>query len=89
VNDDETPVECAERRELQAAVQRAINQLPEEYRIVVVMRDIQDYSYHEIADMLGASLGTIKSRLHRARHALRAILKTTEASRLGIGRIAG
>jgi RNA polymerase sigma-70 factor, ECF subfamily len=89
VLETDSPVESAERREIQAAVQRAINRLPEEYRAVVVLRDIQDYSYHEIADLLGTSLGTIKSRLHRARQALRAILKTTEARRLGLSRIAG
>jgi RNA polymerase sigma-70 factor (ECF subfamily) len=89
VHEAETPVESAERREVQAAVQRAINRLPAEYRIVVVMRDIQDYSYHEIAVILDTSLGTVKSRLHRARHALRAILRSTEAVRLEIARIAG
>lgn len=76
------PVERAERQEIQAAVRRAINRLPDDYRVVVVMRDLQDFSYHEIADFLGTSLGTVKSRLHRARLALRLILKTTEAKRL-------
>jgi RNA polymerase sigma-70 factor (ECF subfamily) len=79
-----SPIETAERSEVQAAVQRAVNRLPEEYRVVVTLRDLQDYSYHEIATMLGTSLGTIKSRLHRARNALRSILRATEAHKLDI-----
>lgn len=85
----DSPTESAERREVQAAVQRAINRLPDDYRVVVVMRDLHDYTYHEIAALLGTSLGTIKSRLHRARHALRLILRATEAAKLDMGRIAG
>lgn len=86
--DPEGPTEHAERREVQAAVQRAINRLPEEYRVVVVMRDLQDLPYQEIAAELGTSLGTVKSRLHRARLALRAIIRATEAQKLDISRIA-
>lgn len=86
--EEDTPTERAERQEVQAAVQRAIARLPEDYRLVVVMRDLHDYSYHEIAAILGTSLGTIKSRLHRARHALRLILKATEARQLELDQIA-
>ncbi len=85
----ESPVELAERSDVQAAVQRAIRRLPEDYRAVVILRDIYDYSYGEIAEALGTSLGTIKSRLHRARQALRVILRSTEAQRLDLERIAG
>lgn len=89
-DDAESPVEYAERHEVQAAVQRAISRLPDEYRIVVIMRDLQGLSYHEIAAMLGTTLGTIKSRLHRARQALRGIIRSTEAAKLGLAdRIAG
>ena len=84
----DTPTERAERQEVQAAVQRAIARLPEDYRVVVVMRDLHEYSYHEIAAILGTSLGTIKSRLHRARQALRLILKATEAQKLELDQIA-
>lgn len=65
------PEETLERFEIQRAVQESINALDEEYRIVVVMRDIQGYSYNEIAEMLGINLGTVKSRLNRARNALK------------------
>lgn len=85
----ENPVESAERNEVRAAVQRAIGQLPDEYRVVVIMRDLQGLTYQEIATALGATLGTVKSRLHRARHALRAVMQSTEAARLDLKRIAG
>lgn len=85
----ECPVERAERREVQAAVKRAISRLPEDYRVVVVLRDLHDYSYQEIAEFLGTSVGTIKSRLHRARLALRSVIRATEANRLDLNRIAG
>jgi RNA polymerase sigma-70 factor (ECF subfamily) len=88
-DEGESPVEYAERHEVQAAVQRAISRLPDEYRLVVIMRDLQGLSYHEIAAMLGTTLGTIKSRLHRARQALRVIIQATEGAKLGINRIAG
>lgn len=87
-SDAASPMEWAERSEVQAAVHRAISRLPEEYRIVITLRDLHDYTYHEIAAILGTSLGTVKSRLHRARHALRTIIRATEAKRLGLDRIA-
>lgn len=89
VDESESPSERAERQEVREAVQRAVNRLPEGYRVVVILRDLQDYSYHEIADLLKTSVGTIKSRLHRARIALREILRTLEADRLELDRIAG
>ena len=84
VTEGDSPIERAEVRERQDAVRRAISRLPEDYRIVVVMRDLQDYSYHEIAAILGTSLGTVKSRLHRARQALRVIIRSTEAAKLDL-----
>ncbi len=52
-------------------IQRALLELPTDLRMVVVLADIEGYAYEEIATMLGVPLGTIKSRLHRARRALR------------------
>lgn len=74
----DNPEEALERVEVQRAVQESINQLDEEYRIVVVMRDIQGYSYNEIADSLGINLGTVKSRLNRARSALKEMFGSRE-----------
>lgn len=73
-----SPADRAEERELQAAVQRSIDLLPAEYKAVVILRDIQGYSYPEIAEILATSIGTIKSRLFRARRALRSILAVKE-----------
>ena len=56
-----------ERRQLQIALQQAIAALPEDRRIVVVLRDVEGLSYEEIAQALDLELGTVRSRLHRAR----------------------
>ncbi len=61
----------AERRELRSALESAVADLEEPYRSIVVMREIQDCSYQEIADALEMPLGTVKVYLHRARHRLR------------------
>ena len=64
-----------ERRELGAALQQAIAALPEERRIVVVLRDLEGLAYEEIAEALGIELGTVRSRLHRGRLELKAKLE--------------
>ena len=56
-----------ERNEREAALHRAIAELPEERRVVVVLRDVEGLAYDEIAAALGLELGTVRSRLHRAR----------------------
>jgi RNA polymerase sigma-70 factor (ECF subfamily) len=61
------PDAALERRELETALGRAIAELPEDRRIVVVLRDIEGLSYEEIAQALELELGTVRSRLHRAR----------------------
>ena len=63
----ETPDVAVERGELEAALHRAIAELPEERRIVVVLRDLEGLSYEEIAEVLDLEPGTVRSRLHRAR----------------------
>lgn len=67
--------EQLEKKELQLKVQGCIKALDEEYREVVVLRDIQGFAYEEIRDMLKIPEGTVKSRLSRAREALRDCLK--------------
>jgi RNA polymerase sigma-70 factor, ECF subfamily len=64
-----------QKQELQVKVQECINSLEEQQRVVVVLRDIEGFSYEEIVDMLGLPDGTIKSRLFRARENLRESLK--------------
>lgn len=74
----DNPEQALERVEVQRTVQESISALDEEYRVVVVMRDIQGYSYNEIADALGINLGTVKSRLNRARNALKEMFGSLE-----------
>jgi RNA polymerase sigma-70 factor, ECF subfamily len=61
------PDAALERRELETALGRAIAELPEDRRIVVVLRDLEGLSYEEIAQVLELELGTVRSRLYRAR----------------------
>ncbi|CCO09298.1 RNA polymerase sigma factor [Desulforamulus hydrothermalis] len=65
------PEEMLDRSETQAMIQQCLNALSDDYRTILVMREIQELSYEEIADILGCSLGTVKSRLSRARQALK------------------
>ena len=68
------PAANVERSELQRVVHRAISQLPEDYRMVLVLYDITGFSYEEIAGILQIPLGTVKSRLNRARLALKDVI---------------
>lgn len=58
-----------------ADVQRALMRVPEEFRTVLILHDVQDLPYEEIAETVGVPLGTVKSRLHRARAALGRVLR--------------
>ena len=69
-----SPVTLAQQAERQRLVMATLHTLDQGDREVIVLRDIQNYSYEEMARMLGCQLGTIKSRLSRARLALRARL---------------
>ena len=69
------PPKALERNEVQEVIGRAVAELPEEFRTVVVMRDMQGLSYEDIAAALRCSGGTVKSRLARGRERLRAKLK--------------
>lgn len=69
--DDENPHTFAERAELRRAIVRAMNDLPADQRIVFVLSDVQGMSYEEVAEVTSANLGTVKSRLSRARARLR------------------
>ena len=64
---DTGAAEALEREERAAALEDAIASLPEERRIVVVLRDVEGLSYEEIAQALALEPGTVRSRLHRAR----------------------
>lgn len=66
----EMPMASASRAELEREIQRAITRLSPKLRTVTVLRYIENQSYEEIAETLGISLGTVKSRLARAHEAL-------------------
>jgi len=71
----EGPQELAERVELNAAIQRCLNQLEDEFRAAVVLVDVQGMDYSEAAQVLKRPLGTVKSRLARARSRLQSCLQ--------------
>ena len=67
----ESPEAYAERRELHRLLEAAIQTLPPDQRITLVLSDVEGLSYQEIAEITGVALGTVKSRLSRARARLR------------------
>ena len=69
------PESLAENNELKRMVKESINLLPEDYKIVIVLRDIQGFSYEEISRIIKCPIGTVKSRINRARRALKKILQ--------------
>lgn len=71
VDYSQSPEKLYEEKETMAYIQKLIAELPLDYRLVLVMREFQSFSYEEIAGKLDCSLGTIKSRLNRARRILR------------------
>lgn len=69
------PDEVLERKEMGAILQSALAALDVDHRTIIVMKEVEGLSYEEIASALGLALGTVKSRLARARHALKAELE--------------
>lgn len=69
--DEETPEDLYERLEERQMILNTINSLKDDYKTVIILRDIQGFSYEEIASILSCSLGTVKSRINRARNALK------------------
>lgn len=67
----ETPYDWVEQVERKDMIERALRSLPESYRAVVVLREVEDLSYDEISNVLGIAEGTVKSRLKRGREMLR------------------
>ena len=72
---DALPSENLEQREIRAEIDKAIAQLSPEHRAVILMKEIDGMQYHEIAEALGCSIGTVMSRLFYARKKLQNLLK--------------
>jgi len=75
-----SPFDQAVRDELRDRVEAALRQVPETFRTVVVLREIEGFAYEEIAEILNVNLGTVKSRLTRGRAALRVLLAPQETT---------
>ena len=65
------PESGALRSLLEKEIVRALDELPEEFRLAVVLSDVEELSYREIADIMGCPIGTVMSRLHRGRRLLK------------------
>lgn len=71
-----SPIEKAfERKEMREIIENAISKLPAEYKAVIILREFEDLSYEEIAKILKTRIGTVKSRIFRARKLLAEYLK--------------
>ncbi len=71
----ELPEENVERSELGQAIQSCLDQLPVDFRVVVVLVDVQGFDYQEASKVIGKPLGTVKSRLARARNRMKECLQ--------------
>lgn len=73
-----SPEQATQQRELHLAIQNCISSLGADQRIVLVMSDVEGYSYQEIAEVTGVPQGTVKSRLSRARLGMRRCLQAVQ-----------
>jgi RNA polymerase sigma-70 factor (ECF subfamily) len=76
------PDRALERAEEEKRLQRALDVLTSEHRAVLVLKEIEGHKYEAIAEILGVPIGTVRSRLHRARLELRDVLGVTDGSRV-------
>jgi RNA polymerase sigma-70 factor (ECF subfamily) len=74
-DESETPFDQAASHEVQEAVRQALRSVPEVFRSAVILRDLEGMSYEEVSEVLGVSVGTVKSRILRGRRLLRQILE--------------
>jgi len=73
-DESDSPEELLEKKLTKELVNNSINKLDENHRIVIILRDIQGFSYEEISNILDCSIGTVKSRINRARKNLKDII---------------
>lgn len=74
-NNEDTPEQLLEKKEVQKLIHESINELGYDHKKIIILRDIEHFSYKEIAQILDCPEGTIKSRISRARNNLKAIIK--------------
>jgi RNA polymerase sigma-70 factor, ECF subfamily len=82
VDPGESPYESASHTETRERVEAALRQVPDPFRMTLILRDIEGFVYEEVAEMLGVNIGTVKSRLVRGRACLRQLLLAEEAKRV-------
>lgn len=75
-DDTPTPDIEAEKNEIKQVIEESMKLLSEEHRMIIILRDMQGFSYEDISTILNCPEGTVKSRINRARQALKKILKT-------------
>lgn len=85
VSEEPGPADVMERRTLEARLERGLSQLPQEFRLAVVLCDVQGLTYEEIVNITGWPLGTVRSRIHRGRKQLRDYLAGAAAGSSGHG----
>ncbi|HHY79374.1 MAG TPA: sigma-70 family RNA polymerase sigma factor [Thermoanaerobacter sp.] len=76
VKDFETPEEVVDKKLTAEIVMKEINKLPIDYKVVLILRDIEGLNYEEISKIMNLNLGTVKSRLWRARNLLKERIKS-------------
>jgi len=74
-----TPQEVLETKLTQKMVMEAVNELEEDFKTIIILRDINDFSYEEISEILECNIGTVKSRISRGRQKLKEILEKNMA----------
>ncbi len=77
-DDSPTPEDTIVTNEQQVVIEKAMQKLPAHHRTVIIFRDIEGFSYSQIAEILDVKLGTVKSRLYRARNNLKVVLEEME-----------
>lgn len=74
-DDSKSPTDIAEDNELKYRLEKCIKKLPESQRMMIILRDIKGFTYMEIAEIMKMNLGTVKSKINRARAALKELLE--------------
>lgn len=74
-DDSKSPTDIAEDNDLKDKLEKCIKKLPESQRMMIILRDIKGFTYMEIAEIMKMNLGTVKSKINRARASLKELLE--------------